>query len=253
MVGLTYNTSQFYGADKKPGADEYFGGMQDNGTWRSPSGQQASKTTNYQFSIGGDGFEVVWHKLDPLKLIGGSQGNNFRKSVNGGLTWTNATTGLSGTHPFVSKLATSNDVPEVLYTLSSAGVFRSNDFGSTWTLTAISEKWGGSASLMDVEVSKANANIVWAGSGMNNTGTLRNLHVSTNGGQTFTAALTTILSALLVELLNWLRTQHNPIPRMLFFHLPTDQKFYALQTWANRGKTFLVLDWLIQVQPVFRT
>lgn len=187
MVGLTYNTSQFYGADKKPGADEYFGGMQDNGTWRSPSGQQASKTTNYQFSIGGDGFEVVWHKLDPLKLIGGSQGNNFRKSVNGGLTWTNATGGLSGTHPFVSKLATSNDVPDVLFTLSSAGVFKSNDFGTSWTLTGITEKWGGSTSLMDVEVSKANANIVWAGSGMVNSGTLRNLHVSTNGGQTFNA------------------------------------------------------------------
>lgn len=187
MVGLTYNTSQFYGADKKPGGDEYFGGMQDNGTWRSPSGQQASSTSNYQFSIGGDGFEVVWHKLDPLKLIGGSQGNNFRKSVNGGLTWINATSGLSGTHPFVSKLATSNDVPDVLFTLSSAGVFRSNDFGSTWSLTAISDKWGGSSSLMDVEVSKANANIIWAGSGMNNTGALRNLYVSTNGGQTFTA------------------------------------------------------------------
>jgi len=187
MVGNTYNTSQFYGADKKPGADEYFGGMQDNGTWRSLSGQQASKTSNYQFSIGGDGFEVVWHKLDPLKLIGGSQGNNFRKSVNGGLTWVNATSGLSGTHPFVSKLATSSDVPDVLFTLSSAGVFRSNDFGSTWALTGITEKWGGSFSLMDVEVSKANANIIWAGSGMVNSGTLRNLHVSTNGGQTFTA------------------------------------------------------------------
>jgi photosystem II stability/assembly factor-like uncharacterized protein len=186
MVGLTYNTSQFYGADKRPGADEYFGGMQDNGTWRSPTGQQASSGSIYQFSIGGDGFEVVWHKLEPLKLIGGSQGNNFRKSVNGGLTWASATTGLSGTHPFVSKLATSNDVPDVLFTLSSAGVFRSNDFGTTWSLTAITDKWGGSTSLMDVEVSRANANIIWAGSGMVNTGTLRNLHVSTNGGQTFT-------------------------------------------------------------------
>lgn len=185
MVGLTYNTSQFYGADKKPGSDEYFGGMQDNGTWRSPTGQQANHTTRYQFSIGGDGFEVVWHKLDALKLIGGSQGNSFRRSVNGGLNWTNATSGLSGTHPFVSKLATSNDAPDILYTLSSAGVFRSVNFGNTWTLTAITEKWGGSTSLMDVEVSKANANIVWAGSGMTNTGTLRNLHVSINGGQTF--------------------------------------------------------------------
>lgn len=188
MVGKTYNTSQFYGADKKTGSNEYFGGMQDNGTWRSPSGQNASSTTNYQFSLGGDGFEVVWHKFDPLKMIGGSQGNNFRKSINGGQSWTIATTGLSGTHPFVSKLATSPHIPDVLFTLSSAGVFRSNDFGSTWTLTAISENWGGTTSLMDVEVSRANANIIWAGSGMVNSGTVRNLHVSTDGGQTFTAA-----------------------------------------------------------------
>ena len=39
---------------------------------------------------------------------------------------------------------------------------------------------------MDVDVSRANANIVWAGSGMANSGTLRNLQVSTNGGATFT-------------------------------------------------------------------
>lgn len=184
MAGRTYNTSQFYGADKRPGFDEYFGGMQDNGTWKSPGGMSASSTTNYQFSIGGDGFEVVWHKLDDKKLIGGSQGNNFRKSADGGVSWTVATTGLSGTHPFVSKLANSKDNPDVLFTLSSAGVFRSPDFGTSWILTPITDKWG-STSLMDVEVSQANANIIWAGSGMVSTGDGRNLHVSTNGGLTF--------------------------------------------------------------------
>jgi hypothetical protein len=30
------NNSQFYGMDKKPGASAYVGGMQYNGTWRSP-------------------------------------------------------------------------------------------------------------------------------------------------------------------------------------------------------------------------
>jgi len=189
MVGLTYNTSQFYGADKRPGFEEYFGGMQDNGTWKSPANTTASSGTNYQFKIGGDGFEVVWHKLDDKKLIGGSQGNNFRKSVDGGNTWTNATSGLSGNHPFVSKLANSKDDPDLLFTLSSAGVFRSTNFGTSWTLTPITENWGGSTSMMDVEVSRANANIVWAGSGMVNTGgTLRNVHVSTDGGLTFKPA-----------------------------------------------------------------
>ena len=184
MVGLTYNTSQFYGADKRPGFDQYFGGMQDNGTWRSPSSQSANSATPYQFSFGGDGFEVVWHKLDDRKLIGGSQGNNFVRSLDGGTTWNSAISGLTGSHPFISKLAYSPDNPDVLYTLSSSGVFRSNNFGGSWTLTAITEKWG-SSSLMDVEVSRANSSIVWAGSGMVNSGALRNIHVSVNGGTTF--------------------------------------------------------------------
>ena len=38
FAGGGMNTTQFYGIDKKPGADEYIGGTQDNGTWRSPSG-----------------------------------------------------------------------------------------------------------------------------------------------------------------------------------------------------------------------
>jgi len=187
MSGRTYNTNQFYGADKRPGKDEYIGGMQDNGTWKSPANETASATTNYLFNIGGDGFEAIWHNLDDQKLLGGSQGNNFRRSTDGGSNWTNATSGLSGDHPFISKLANSKSNPELVYTLSSAGVFRSINFGQSWTLTAITDKWGSALSLMDVEVSRANANIVWAGSGMVSSGTLRNIHVSTDAGVSFTA------------------------------------------------------------------
>jgi len=183
MRGRTYNTSQFYGADKRPGFDEYIGGMQDNGTWKSPANQSASSTTNYFFNIGGDGFEVLWNNLDDKKIIGGSQSNNFRRSVDGGASWTNATAGLSGNHPFISKLANSRDNPDRIYTLSSAGVFYSTNFGESWTLTSITQKWGSSTSLMDVEVSRANANIVWAGSGMNEQ---RSIHVSMNAGLSFT-------------------------------------------------------------------
>jgi photosystem II stability/assembly factor-like uncharacterized protein len=185
MRGRTFNTSQFYGADKRPGFDEYIGGMQDNGTWKSPTNQSANSSTNYIFNIGGDGFEAIWNNSDDRKIIGGSQGNNFRRSIDGGSTWVNATSGLSGSHPFVSKLANSRDNPDRIYTLSSAGVFYSANFGETWTLTPITEKWGTSTSLMDVEVSRANSNIVWAGSGMNNE---RSIHVSTNAGISFTAS-----------------------------------------------------------------
>lgn len=190
MRGVSFNTSQFYGADKRPGFDEYIGGMQDNGTWKSPSNQSATSATDYIFNIGGDGFEVIWNNLDDQKVIGGSQGNNFRRSTNGGITWSNATSGLSGNHPFVSKLANSRDNPDRIYTLSSAGVFYSPNFGESWTLTPITQKWGSSTSLMDVEVSRANSNIVWAGSGMN---TQRSIHVSTDAGVTFSPTNNSLL------------------------------------------------------------
>ncbi len=184
-VGFGYNTSQFYGVDKKPGEDQYFGGTQDNGTWRS-LGTPASSVSNYIFAIGGDGFEVLWHNLDPNKLIGGSQFNNFRRSTNGGTTWIAATSGIgpnsqSESSPFISKLANSKNYPDRIFTLTSKGVYRSENFGQSWTLVPINSFWG-SSSFMDVEVSRANADIVWAGSGMSGT---RKLHVSKDGGKTF--------------------------------------------------------------------
>ncbi|NBW37117.1 MAG: T9SS C-terminal target domain-containing protein [Cytophagia bacterium] len=182
MVGNTYNTSQFYGADKRPGFNEYVGGMQDNGTWKSPAGANSTAATQYLFNIGGDGFEVLWNNRDDNLIIGGSQFNGFRRSSNGGTTWTNATTGLSGDAPFISKLANSRALPDRIFAVGSSGVFVSNDFGLNWSLTPITQKWV-EDSFMDIEVSRANANIVWAGTGMTSD---LNLHVSTNGGASFT-------------------------------------------------------------------
>lgn len=189
MSGLNYRTSQFYGADKRPGFDQYFGGTQDNGTWFTPSNGSSSATTAFNFAFGGDGFEVIWHNLDDKKMIGGSQGNNFKRTENGGVTWVTATAGLGGSAPFISKLANSRDAPDRLYALSSTGVFRSLDFGGTWLLTSIADQWGSASSFMDVEVSRANADIVWAGSGMINDDPQRNIHVSQDGGVTFTATV----------------------------------------------------------------
>ncbi len=187
MSGRTYRSTQFYGADKRPGFDQYFGGTQDNGTWKSPNPGSSSETTDYDFAFGGDGFEVIWNNLDDKKMIGGSQGNNFVRSTNGGLTWSNATSGLFGEMPFISKLANSRDNPDRIYALSSAGVFFSPNFGASWTASPITDRWGGVSSLMDVEVSRANATIVWAGSGMIDGTGGRNIHVSTDAGVTFTA------------------------------------------------------------------
>lgn len=183
------NTSQFYGVDKKPGASAYIGGMQDNGTWRSPEGTGALDP--WIFQIGGDGYETSWHFNDPLKIIGGSQYNGLRRSLNGGQSWSNATSGLSNTGsssaPFITKIAKSNQEPDLLFAVGSSGVWKSTNFGGSWSLRAITgTNWGPVSTFLDVKISRANPAIVWAGSRMDAGG---KINVSTDMGETFTPAV----------------------------------------------------------------
>jgi len=192
-VGIGYNTSQFYGADKRPGAQEYIGGMQDNSTYFTPSGVISSAATHFNTDseLSGDGFEALWHSFDGNKLIGGSQYNGFSRSINGGVNWSSAITGfpLNGSNtdhskfPFISKLANSKQAPDVIFTVGSIGVWRSANFGASWSPIAISQGWG-LTSFTDIEISRANPNIVWTGSGQYSTG---NLFLSTDAGKTFNA------------------------------------------------------------------
>jgi len=189
FAGNGYNTSQFYGMDKKPGLNEYIGGMQDNGTWRSPENVQASASTNYIRQIPGDGFEVIWNKQDPAKIIGSSQFNGIFRSVDGGETYSFAVNGLddvgAGESPFITKIANSKERPNVLFAVGQTGVWKSEDFGENWDTIPIEEAWI-LTSTLDVEVSLANPDIVWAGSGMISGVTNENrLHVSIDGGETF--------------------------------------------------------------------
>jgi photosystem II stability/assembly factor-like uncharacterized protein len=188
--GLGYNTSQFYGADKKPGADEYIGGMQDNGTRLSKAGESATAVTNYSYGIGGDGFEVLWHSQDSKRILGSVYYGDIRRSTNGGTSFGESSAGLpvgSEDFSFVTKLANSKVYPDRVFTVGAQGVYVSNNFGSSWVLTEIEDNWiVNTPFYLDVEVSRANADIVWAGGGMSETnGSERNLYVSTDGGKTF--------------------------------------------------------------------
>lgn len=178
-------TSQYYGVDKAPGMSAYVGGMQDNGTWRSPV--DPDENSEWIAQIGGDGYETSWHFDDPLKLIGGYQYNGLTRSLDGGLSWQSARDGLddvgSGSAPFITKVGKSIARPDQIYTVGVQGVWRSDDFGGSWTLTPIDfADWGPLSSFHNVKVSKADPDIVWAGSRMDNDG---NILVSTNSASTF--------------------------------------------------------------------
>ncbi|HET8861297.1 T9SS type A sorting domain-containing protein [Marivirga sp.] len=179
-----YVTTQFYGADKKPGEEKYIGGMQDNGTWIS-SGTVVDETNPYNAVIGGDGFEVIWHATDPQKVIGGFQFNGIRRSLNGGQLFSDATSGITE-GPFITRLVGSVSNPDVIYAIGETGVYKSNDFGGSWQIKLIDNPgWLGENSASDVEVSLANDQIVWAGAGM--AGEALSLFVSTDAGESFNA------------------------------------------------------------------
>ncbi len=178
-------TTQFYGVDKKPGASVYIGGTQDNGTWRSPENPDANSAWTHQ--IGGDGYETSWHFDDPQKIMGGYQYNGLQRSTDGGATWGSATNGLgdtgSGAAPFITKIGKSWMRPDHVFAVGASGVWRSTNFGASWSLSTISAAdWGDLSSFMDVRVSKADPDIVWAGSRMDDDG---KINVSTDGGASF--------------------------------------------------------------------
>ncbi|MEN9443610.1 MAG: hypothetical protein RIS47_500 [Bacteroidota bacterium] len=177
-----YITTQFYGAAKSPGVEKYFGGMQDNGTWLS--GLNPGPTGNYTFEIGGDGFEVLWHATDPKKMMGGAYNNNFQRSTDGGTKWTDVTGGLVGKGPFLSRLASSDNDPNTIFAVASDGIWRSENFGISWTVFKPTLGWDNVEPCV-VRVSIASPSIVWAGGGM--MGNSYRIHLSQDKGKTFTA------------------------------------------------------------------
>ncbi len=179
--GYGYNTGQFYSAAKQPGAEVFIGGLQDNGTWKSSDNEAAAFDSDYEFQVGGDGFDVIWHAIRPRQIIASSQFNTFYRTKDGGSNWERVDQGIEGVKPFLSKLSNSNSNPDVLFTVTSEGVYKSPNFGSDWILTSIDEGWDFS-NYTRVEVSLANPNIIWAGGGMSDG---RKIHVSANGGATY--------------------------------------------------------------------
>ncbi len=189
QIPTNYITTQFYGVAKNPEANEYIGGMQDNGTWQSAAGENASDTSKYLFRIGGDGFECLWHAEDPLLLLGSIYYNSFKRSTSGGAYWGSVTGITYDDGPFVTKLSASTENPDMVFAVGGLGIYKSINFGSTWSKKAISTNWTLDETVRsahNVEVSIANGNIVWAGAGMAKELGYQ-MQVSTNEGSTFIA------------------------------------------------------------------
>lgn len=184
FAGNGYNTTQFYGIDKKTGSNQYIGGSQDNGTWISNS--NPNKNSTYKRWLGGDGFETVWHSKKADLILGSIYNNNIYKSSDGGNTYYKSIDGLTDTNengPFITKLANSKKNPDTVFAIGKSGIWKTTDFGDNWTLKSIDNNTWSLSPFMDITVSDADPDIVWAGNYFGS----NSLQVSSDNGNTFNA------------------------------------------------------------------
>lgn len=173
-----YNTSQFYGVDKMNGGDRYLGGTQDNGSWVSPMDADAS--SDWIDAPSGDGFEAAWNYANPDLLLESSQFNNVYRSNDGGETWTPVS--LPGQGPFLTRLSASKQDPDLVFSVSSEGVLKSQDFGLSWKAIDMPEEWVFNGGDNTVEVSVASPRVVWSAGALNET---ERIAVSDDEGESF--------------------------------------------------------------------
>ena len=197
-----YNTAQFYAVAKRPGRDQYIGGMQDNGTWRS--GFDPDSDGLWGELLGGDGFASLWKYDDPKQVLMSAQFNYIVKSKRGGGAWgfvDLCTAGGGGfseepptcsgqsslDSPFFTQLAGSDVNPNLVFTIDALGIWRSEDFGDTWSLFSIGQDdWADSWYRGQVRISRADPDYVWAGSRLDEiTPFTGSLYLSTDGGRSF--------------------------------------------------------------------
>ena len=177
------NTAQFYGVDKMNGADRYLGGTQDNGTWYSDADPDAASTWTYAPS--GDGMEVTWHYYDPDWMIETVQNGVYLRTKDGGANWASLDTPDLGLSTFLTRVAKSNQNPNLLFGVVDGGVIRSDDFGDSWTEVAMPDPCWHLSLTMAVRISLADPANVWAGAASSDTCPL---FVSTDAGLSFQKA-----------------------------------------------------------------
>lgn len=126
-----YGVTQFYHGGVYPGAHIYLGGTQDNGTIRGNDGDGPNAWTGL---IGGDGGYVAVDPRDARVLYGTTTRLSLRRSVNGGASFSSATSGITETSAnfaFIAPFTMDPTNPERLWT-GGRSMWITSDSARTW-------------------------------------------------------------------------------------------------------------------------
>lgn len=147
--------TQFYRMASDPSnPDHLMGGTQDNGT------QRTKGTLNWTAAYGGDGGEVCFSKTDQKFILGETQNNGVFRSTDNGVSFSGATSGLSGSGSWVGPILSHPDSLGIFYTARQQ-VFKTTDNAASWF--AIST--GTSGTIREMAICKSRPNYIYASSG----------------------------------------------------------------------------------------
>jgi uncharacterized protein (TIGR03437 family) len=154
-----YAATQFYHGLPYPGGGAYMGGSQDNGTSR---GQIQTGVNGWTTVFGGDGGWVAIDPVDPNTIYYEYVNKATYRSINGGLTTLDATSGIteaSGNFQFIKQIAMDPAASQRLYVGGSI-LWRTNDGAASWSAvsTAIAND-----SITAIAVAPSNPNVVFFG------------------------------------------------------------------------------------------
>ncbi len=169
------STHLFYNLSSSPAnPDVVIGGLQDCGTRL-----RVGATTVYNQVIGGDGFGCLVHPKNASLMLGSLYYTDIYKSTNGGSSWGDGGSGISGSGPFISKIVGSaaDSTGNTAYTITNTTVYKTTNFASSWTAMGTS---GLSGTLRNVAAAKSNGQVVGAV-------TSSGVYLTSNGGSSWTA------------------------------------------------------------------
>jgi len=170
-----YNVTQYYDADRHPSISAFIGGTQDNGTHRSTDNPDAA--SSWYSVIGGDGFDCAWNKSTPETVYGTLYSTRIYKSTDGGYNFSSVNNGMPESNIFHTPLEMDPSNSDKLFTAGNSNtLYWTDDGAASWNSVTASLN---NSTRIKIAVSKANSNIVWAGS------TTIYTNVSTNGGLSF--------------------------------------------------------------------
>jgi hypothetical protein len=136
--------------------------------------------------------QVLFAGLD--NKFGTATGGGLLKSINGGGTWTDSSTGLANADARQINSIAVQDDPAIMLLGTDDGIYRSTNGGANWTLVhSVNDSFGTTLPFFGVRFDPVNPAIAWAaGLHVNPDGTVLSssgVYKSTNGGATWTQVL----------------------------------------------------------------